>query len=113
MTLEDLERAGFDIDVRNHALAVLEGDFSDPLAELCKTLIAVEIEAVDLIAEGFGGAHGGGPDPRGGVRGQRQGAALRGSAERGLSALPGSAPVCSPCAITGSPLTITCDTPTA
>lgn len=56
MTLDDLERAGFDIDVRNHALAVLEGDFSDPLAGLCETLIAVEIEAVDLIESGGGEA---------------------------------------------------------
>ena len=48
--------AGFDTDVRNHAHAILTQDFPEPLAELCRALLSIEVDAVELIRGGGGEA---------------------------------------------------------
>ena len=56
MTLADLEAAGFDVDVKNHALAILTKDFPEPLQELCTTLLNIKINCAELIRGGGGEA---------------------------------------------------------
>ena len=56
MNLSDLERAGFDVQTVNHALAVLSQDFSEPLEELCGVLLGFKIADVELIRGGGGEA---------------------------------------------------------
>ena len=56
MSVADLAQAGFDADVRNHARAILEQDFREPLAELCGALLSAEVGAVELIRGGGGEA---------------------------------------------------------
>ena len=57
MSLSDLERAGFDVQTDNHALAVLTKDFPGPLDELCDALLDVQITDVELIQGGGGEAN--------------------------------------------------------
>ena len=54
MSIGDLRAAGFDIDARNHVLAVLVRDFPVPLKELCEVLAGIRIPDVELIAGGGG-----------------------------------------------------------
>ncbi len=56
MSVADLVQAGFDTDVRNHARAILEQDFREPLAEFCGALLSAEVGAVELIRGGGGEA---------------------------------------------------------
>ena len=56
MSVADLVQAGFDTDARNHARAILEQDFREPLAELCRALLSAEVGAVELIRGGGGEA---------------------------------------------------------
>lgn len=56
MTLADLAAAGFDVDVKNHALAILIKDFPGPLQELCTTLLHIKIPCSELIKGGGGEA---------------------------------------------------------
>ena len=56
MSLSDLERAGFDVQTVNHALAVLAKDFPEPLGELCGALLNFRIADVELIKGGGGEA---------------------------------------------------------
>ncbi|WP_428102392.1 hypothetical protein [Candidatus Rariloculus sp.] len=56
MTLDDLREAGFDVDTKNHALAILATDFPIPLEELCDTLLAFRIACRELIRSGGGEA---------------------------------------------------------
>ena len=56
MSLSDLERAGFDVQTVNHALAVLSTDFPEPLKELCHVLLNFQIADVELIKGGGGEA---------------------------------------------------------
>jgi len=51
-----LRAAGFDIEVRNHAEAILAVDFREQTAELCGALLALRLEAGELIASGGGEA---------------------------------------------------------
>ena len=57
MSLSDLERAGFDVQTVNHALAVLTTDFPEPLEELCGVLLDFRVADVELIKGGGGEAH--------------------------------------------------------
>lgn len=52
MNLRTLEKSGFDVEARNHALAVLSEDFPIPLAELCRTQAGKEIPDAELIRGG-------------------------------------------------------------
>ena len=56
MSLSDLERAGFDVQTVNHAMAVLSTDFPSPLGELCDVLLKFRIADVELIKGGGGEA---------------------------------------------------------
>lgn len=56
MTLADLQGAGFDVQVMNHAAAILTRDFREPLRELCKTLLGIRIDCAELIRGGGGEA---------------------------------------------------------
>lgn len=56
MTLTDLQKAGFDVEVKNHALAILTKDFPGPLRELCATLLDIQIDCAELIRGGGGEA---------------------------------------------------------
>ena len=56
MTLADLQSTGFDVDVKNHALAILTKDFPGPLQELCTTLLGIRIPCTELIKGGGGEA---------------------------------------------------------
>lgn len=56
MTLDDLRRAGFDVQVKNHASAILTKDFPEPLTELCQTLLNIQIHCTELIRSGGGEA---------------------------------------------------------
>lgn len=54
MTLTDLRSAGFDIRVLNHAKAVLERDFPQPLAEFCDTMLNFTIPVEEIVRRGGG-----------------------------------------------------------
>ena len=54
MNLSDLVSAGFDIDAVNHAEAVLERDFPQPMAELCDILLGITISVEELVRGGGG-----------------------------------------------------------
>ena len=56
MTLADLKAAGFDVDIKNHALAILTKDFPGPFQELCTTLLGIKIPCSELIKGGGGEA---------------------------------------------------------
>ena len=56
MTLTDLRSAGFDICVLNHAEAVLERDFPQPMSELCDIMLGITISAEELVRGGGGEA---------------------------------------------------------
>lgn len=56
MTLADLRDAGFDVQVKNHAEAILTRDFPEPLRELCSTLLGIQIDCAELIRGGGGEA---------------------------------------------------------
>ncbi|MDE0507946.1 MAG: BglII/BstYI family type II restriction endonuclease [Gammaproteobacteria bacterium] len=56
MNLQELKRRGYDMEARNHALAVLENDFPEPLNELCQTLLEFRIADVELVYGGGGEA---------------------------------------------------------
>ena len=56
MSLDDVREAGFDIDAKNHALAILTTDFPAPLEELCDTLLSFRISCTELIRSGGGEA---------------------------------------------------------
>lgn len=56
MNLQELNKRGFDIEARNHALAVLENDFPKPLNEICHTLVEFQIADVELVYGGGGEA---------------------------------------------------------
>ena len=57
MSLSDLERAGFDVQTVNHALAVLTTDFTVSLEGLCGVLLNFKVADVELIRGGGGEAH--------------------------------------------------------
>ena len=57
MSLSDLERAGFDVQTVNHALAVLTTDFTLSLEELCGVLLNFNVADVELIRGGGGEAN--------------------------------------------------------
>lgn len=52
--LETLRSRGFDVEVRNHAAAILSVDFPEETAELVETLSEFSIELSELIAGGGG-----------------------------------------------------------
>ena len=54
MTIQDLEDVGFEIETRNHALAVLNKDFPRPIGELCDILSRFKILDVELVRGGGG-----------------------------------------------------------
>ncbi len=54
--LERLRAAGFDVAARNHAEAILLGDFAPDLAALCDTLLGFRLTAREIIASGGGQA---------------------------------------------------------
>ncbi len=54
--LAPLRDAGFDIATRNHALAILQGDFPDVLPDLVAALTGFRIPARDIIRSGGGQA---------------------------------------------------------
>ena len=54
MNLQALEDQGFDIEIRNHARAILCRDFPHALRELCSTLADFRIDARELIRGGGG-----------------------------------------------------------
>ena len=56
MNLGNLKDRGFDVETRNHALAVLAKDFPIPMSELCGILVGIEIMDVELIRGGGGEA---------------------------------------------------------
>ena len=56
MMLSDLECAGFDVQIKNHASAILTRDFPEPLRELCTTLLNIRIDCAELIRGGGGEA---------------------------------------------------------
>lgn len=56
MSLDDLREAGFDVDEKNHALAILTTDFPVPLEELCIILLSFRIACAELIRSGGGEA---------------------------------------------------------
>ena len=54
--LNDLRAAGFDIETRNHAHAILVGDCPEVAADLCEVLSSFSIEAREVIGSGGGQA---------------------------------------------------------
>ncbi|MDE0212276.1 MAG: BglII/BstYI family type II restriction endonuclease [Boseongicola sp.] len=54
MSLEKLSAAGYELATRNHARAVLETDFPGPLAEICDSLLELEIIDTEFIRGGGG-----------------------------------------------------------
>lgn len=54
--LDRLRAAGFDVAVRNHAGAILAGDFAAELAALAGVLLSFRLTARDIIASGGGQA---------------------------------------------------------
>jgi hypothetical protein len=54
--LERLRAAGFDVEARNHAGAILQGDFATELAALTGTLLGFRLSAREIIASGGGQA---------------------------------------------------------
>ncbi len=56
MTIQGLRDQGFDVDTRNHALAILGKDFPEPVAELCEALSSLQIGDVELVRGGGGEA---------------------------------------------------------
>ena len=56
MTLDDLQRLGFDLAARNHSLAILQRDFPAELQSLCDVLGGFTIGAEELIHGGGGEA---------------------------------------------------------
>ena len=56
MNLQELKRRGFDVEAINHALALLENDFPEPLRNLCQVLGEFRIADVELIQRGGGEA---------------------------------------------------------
>ena len=54
MTLTDLRSAGFDIHALNHAKAVLERDFPQPLTELCDIMRNFTIPVEEIVRRGGG-----------------------------------------------------------
>ena len=54
MNLTDLRSAGFDVESLNHAEAVLERDFPQPLAELCEVAVEIRIPVEELVRGGGG-----------------------------------------------------------
>jgi hypothetical protein len=54
--LAALRAAGFDVETRNHAAAVLRGDFPEALAEIAEALLAVRIPPEELVRSGGGEA---------------------------------------------------------
>ena len=56
MTLADLQGAGFNVQVKNHAAAILTRDFPQPLRELCTTLLGIRLDCTELIRGGGGEA---------------------------------------------------------
>ena len=53
-TLTDLQSAGFDVQAKNHARAIMDRDFPTALSELCTTLAEVKIPDMELIRGGGG-----------------------------------------------------------
>lgn len=51
-----LDLAGFDLETRNHATAILSGDFSEPVDGLVSALLGFRIEAREIIQSGGGHA---------------------------------------------------------
>lgn len=51
-----LKRAGFDIETRNHAEAILKGDFPDIVDDLAAALLGFELFAKEIIRSGGGQA---------------------------------------------------------
>ena len=56
MNSSDLEQAGFEVDVQNHAWAVITQDFPELWSELCAALLKIEIEDTELVKGGGGQA---------------------------------------------------------
>lgn len=56
MSLDRLRADGFDIEFRNHALAILSQDFPGPVAELTEVLAEIAIPDVELVRGGGGEA---------------------------------------------------------
>ena len=56
MNLTDLASAGFNIQSLNHAEAVLERDFPQPVSELCEILMGFTIPVEELVHRGGGEA---------------------------------------------------------
>ena len=56
MTLTNLASAGFDIHALNHAKAVLERDFTEPISELCDIMLNFTIPVDELVRRGGGEA---------------------------------------------------------
>jgi hypothetical protein len=54
--LDRLRAAGFDIETRNHAEAILTHDFADPLADLVGALLAFRIQSAEIVGSGGGEA---------------------------------------------------------
>ena len=54
MKIQDLKAIGFDVETRNHAMAVLDKDFPDPTRELCTILSTFQIFDHELIRGGGG-----------------------------------------------------------
>lgn len=54
MSLAALQGAGYEIEARNHALAVLTQDFPDEVNTLCNVLLGFDIRAEELIRGGGG-----------------------------------------------------------
>lgn len=53
-TLTDLQAAGFDIQTKNHARAIMDRDFPTALSELCTILAEVKIPDIELVRGGGG-----------------------------------------------------------
>lgn len=56
MSIAALRQAGFDIEGRNRAFAILTEDFSEPLEEIFRALMSIGLEAVELVRGGGGEA---------------------------------------------------------
>lgn len=56
MTIQELRDQGFDVDTRNHALAILGKDFPEPVEELCDVLSSLRIADEELVRGGGGEA---------------------------------------------------------
>ena len=54
MKIQGLRDLGYDIETRNHALAVLDRDFPNPTRELCATLSVLQIFDEELLRGGGG-----------------------------------------------------------